>query len=86
MEWLDILPGGPAHSRFTVRPGLTGSAQVAGRNSVLWSRRLELDAEFASNYSPILYAYLIFKTPVALMKPTVSADRNSNLVNDLGQG
>ena len=33
--------------RFCVRPGLTGLAQIAGRNLVGWDARLELDARYA---------------------------------------
>jgi lipopolysaccharide/colanic/teichoic acid biosynthesis glycosyltransferase/RimJ/RimL family protein N-acetyltransferase len=34
-------------ARHTVRPGITGAAQVAGRNAVLWDERLRLDAKYA---------------------------------------
>lgn len=34
--------------RHDVRPGLTGWAQVNGRNSVDWDRRLQLDLEYVS--------------------------------------
>ena len=33
--------------RHTVRPGLTGLAQVSGRNALPWKKRFELDAEYA---------------------------------------
>lgn len=35
-------------TRVRVRPGLTGLAQVAGRNAVPWADRLELDARYAA--------------------------------------
>lgn len=34
-------------ARHDVRPGITGAAQVGGRNSLLWDDRLRLDAEYA---------------------------------------
>ena len=34
--------------RLTVRPGLAGLAQAAGRNAVPWAERLELDARYAA--------------------------------------
>ena len=37
--------------RHSVRPGLTGLAQVSGRNSLPWKRRFELDAEYAERIS-----------------------------------
>ncbi len=33
--------------RHLVRPGITGAAQIAGRNGLLWDERLKLDADYA---------------------------------------
>ncbi len=80
---LASIPGGASHPRFRVPPGLTGAAQVAGRNSVPWSRRLELDTAWARDSSLGRYLWLLLATPVALLRPTVSADRNPHEVDDL---
>ena len=37
--------------RHDVRPGLTGWAQVNGRNTVNWDRRFELGVEYVNNIS-----------------------------------
>lgn len=37
--------------RLEVRPGLTGLAQIKGRNSLTWPERIELDIEYIDNYS-----------------------------------
>jgi lipopolysaccharide/colanic/teichoic acid biosynthesis glycosyltransferase len=37
--------------RLDARPGLTGLAQVSGRNALPWSERIELDLEYIENWS-----------------------------------
>lgn len=37
--------------RHTVKPGITGLAQVSGRNAITWNKRLELDAVYVENLS-----------------------------------
>jgi sugar transferase EpsL len=38
-------------TRFLVRPGITGLAQVAGRNQLSWDERLELDVQYVEHWS-----------------------------------
>ncbi len=48
--------------RHTVRPGLTGLAQVRGRNALPWQKRFELDVEYARKVSFLLDAKIVFLT------------------------
>ncbi|NLC89074.1 MAG: GNAT family N-acetyltransferase [Clostridiaceae bacterium] len=48
--------------RHDVRPGLTGYAQVAGRNLLSWQERFELDTYYVDNYSFRLDLAIILKT------------------------
>ena len=38
--------------RLLARPGLTGLAQVSGRNAIPWSRRIEIDVAYVDAWSP----------------------------------
>lgn len=48
--------------RFKVRPGITGYAQVLGRNSLSWSERFVLDREYVYNWSLGLDFSILCKT------------------------
>lgn len=54
--------------RHTVRPGLTGYAQVHGRNVVTWDERLELDSYYVKNISLIFDIKIILKTISVVLK------------------
>ena len=48
--------------RFCVAPGLTGWAQVHGRNSVSWNERLAYDVWYTENISLAVDLNIIFQT------------------------
>jgi lipopolysaccharide/colanic/teichoic acid biosynthesis glycosyltransferase len=48
--------------RHNVRPGITGLAQISGRNQILWDERLELDVQYVENQSFALDLYILLKT------------------------
>ena len=54
--------------RHAVRPGLTGLAQVAGRNFVSWKERLDIDAEYVENLSFWLDMTILVKTVVEVIR------------------
>jgi lipopolysaccharide/colanic/teichoic acid biosynthesis glycosyltransferase len=53
--------------RLEALPGVTGWAQIHGRNSLPWPRRIELDVWYVENWSILLDARILLKTvPVVL--------------------
>jgi lipopolysaccharide/colanic/teichoic acid biosynthesis glycosyltransferase len=54
--------------RHEVRPGLTGLAQVAGRNLVDWEERFELDVEYVDTRSLALDLRIIGQTVAAVLR------------------
>lgn len=63
--------------RHTVRPGLTGLAQVSGRNFLDWDKRLEKDVEYVKGLSFAMDMRVLFLTvKVVLGKSDVAEDTN----------
>ena len=54
--------------RHSVRPGITGLAQVCGRNNLEWNERLELDVKYVENLSLFLDCKILIKTLVNVIK------------------
>jgi lipopolysaccharide/colanic/teichoic acid biosynthesis glycosyltransferase len=48
--------------RLAVRPGLTGLAQVSGRNTLTWAERIELDLDYTERQSAGLDVRLLART------------------------
>lgn len=56
--------------RLAVRPGITGLAQVRGRNWLPWKDRIELDLEYVSKQSPWLDVKIIWSSVAAVLRGT----------------
>lgn len=56
------------HKRHNVRPGITGWAQVNGRNSVPWKERFELDVWYVNNVSFLLDMKILWLTVLKVLK------------------
>ena len=61
--------------RHDVRPGITGLAQVNGRNNISWGKKFEYDVYYVNNISLALDIQILFKT---LHKVFAGADINAS--------
>jgi lipopolysaccharide/colanic/teichoic acid biosynthesis glycosyltransferase len=55
--------------RLEVLPGVTGWAQIHGRNSVAWPQRIELDVWYVDHRSLRLDLKILLRTPGTLVRP-----------------
>ncbi|QLG46688.1 sugar transferase [Costertonia aggregata] len=53
--------------RHSVKPGITGLAQVSGRNYISWKKKFELDVHYAENLSLFLDLKILFKTVLKVL-------------------
>jgi len=71
--------------RLEVRPGLTGWAQVNGRNELDWESRFELDVWYVDNISFLLDLKIFFKTIGAVLnRKGVSSGTHTTMPEFLG--
>ncbi len=66
--------------RHEVRPGITGWAQVNGRNAISWQRKFELDLYYVNNISLMLDIRIIFLTiRKVLIREGINASENDTM-------
>lgn len=56
------------HRRHEVRPGLSGWAQVNGRNTVSWEDKFDMDVHYVDNYSLVMDIKILFMTVLNVFK------------------
>jgi len=61
VEYLDYYTEEEKH-RHDVRPGLSGLAQINGRNAITWEEKFKYDIEYVNNLSFLLDIKIIFRT------------------------
>lgn len=54
--------------RHEIRPGITGWAQINGRNAISWEKKFELDVWYVDNRSILLDAKILFLTFLKVFK------------------
>ncbi len=53
---------------LTIKPGITGMAQVSGRSDLLFEEEVKLDVYYLENWSLLLDISILLKTPLAVLK------------------
>ena len=67
MEYLPLY-NDEQKKRHNVKPGITGWAQVNGRNAISWDEKFKLDVWYAENQSFKLDMYIIYKTIINILQ------------------
>jgi len=79
---VDYLPRYSARQakRHDVRPGITGLAQVNGRNAITWEQKFEYDVEYVEKISLLLDIHILIKTLFkVLQKKDISPNDNATM-------
>lgn len=67
-------------TRHAMRPGITGLAQVSGRNALGWNERLALDVQYVQRFSLALDAHILWRTVmVVLQREGISAEGQATM-------
>ncbi len=73
--------------RHDVRPGLTGLAQVAGRNAMSWEQKLALDVEYVDTRSMVLDLRIIARTiGKVVRREGIAAEGSATTDEFMGEG
>lgn len=84
MEYLPLYNSEQA-KRHDVRPGMTGHAQVNGRNAIGWEEKFKLDTWYVENQSIWLDFKIMFKTVhKVLAKDDISAEGEATMTRFTG--
>jgi len=84
MEYLPLYNEEQA-KRHNVRPGMTGHAQVNGRNAIGWEEKFKLDTWYVENQSTILDFKIMLKTvQKVIAKDDISAEGEATMTKFTG--
>ena len=84
MEYLPLYNKEQA-KRHDVRPGMTGHAQVNGRNAISWEEKFKLDTWYVENQSTLLDFKIMLKTvKKVLAKDDISAEGEATMTKFTG--
>lgn len=73
------------HRRHEVKPGLSGWAQVNGRNAISWEEKFDYDVEYVDNYSLLMDIKILFMTIMNVLKREgISSDTSVTMEEFMG--
>lgn len=67
VEYLELYSE-EQNKRHNMKPGITGLAQINGRNSISWSEKLNYDVEYVENFNILLDIKILFMTIYKVIK------------------
>lgn len=70
--------------RHSVRQGLTGLAQISGRNNISWEKKLEYDLEYVDDITFLNDTKIVFKTISKVFKREDIINEEININEDFG--
>ena len=84
VEYLELYNEEQKH-RHDVRPGLTGFAQVSGRNAISWEEKFNKDIEYINNITFIGDCKIILKTAINVIKKDgISSETSATMEEFIG--
>ena len=72
--------------RHDIRPGITGWAQVNGRNSITWSKTFKLDVWYVDNMNLLLDIKIIFMTIFKVIRRCDTSNKRDAIVKHFNEG
>jgi lipopolysaccharide/colanic/teichoic acid biosynthesis glycosyltransferase len=86
MEYLPLYTDGQAR-RHEVRPGITGWAQVNGRNELSWEKKFEMDVWYVENLSFRIDLHILLSTiRGVVLREGISAEGHATMPRFTGSG
>lgn len=82
VEYLDYYTEEEMH-RHDVRPGLTGLAQINGRNAISWEEKFAYDLEYVKNISFLFDVKIILQTVLKFVKGSDVLDGEAQIEGNL---
>ena len=70
------------HKRHSVLPGITGLAQINGRNSISWEEKFEYDVQYAKHVTFLGDLKILFETVFKVLKREGINSENSATMED----